>query len=759
MNYNKINMKNRISAFLIITLSLLCISCDFSIADLLNEKLELTPPIYLSYHTEYGKVPARKPVQKGDVITEKMLPEVAYTSRNNGDYYYYDEEEQTFDGWYYDEQYLNKVEVGDVIEQSTIIYAKWKNTNINIYFYLKNGYFDKYYDSNSYYDYNSYYTIYTNRYKIGTVLSSSNLPVPYYNSGDYSFLGWYLDPDYNTPAEGFVIESEITLYAKERYEGYCKINYTFPWSSYSDMPESTSIQAGECLTSDYLPELYPYSMYENYEFMGWYYDYDCTRKAQVGDEVNTSITLYAKWVRKYISIYYSSGNTANYANMPETKTIENNSTMLSEYLPNLSPYSGHENCIFVGWFYDWDCTREACVGDEITNDVFLYAKWEKSYYNIFYNFGYSSNIGFLPDAKSVELNSVMISDYLPEVTPFSGNENYRFAGWFYDWDCTREACVGDAITDDVYLYSKWELVYVFINYETSGAADVPEQKVLDNGSVLTSDLLPELEIYSYYDNLEFAGWYYDYQYERRAYAGDILNDNILLYAKYDAAPNGNFMEYWVLDTDTSDDYELYSTKIYNPVNNVLPAEIQYNYFYSGQEQVIQDSYYYDGVEYTNAVIYKMFYAKSIVHSNNLELLLSKVKDDYMCIPIYISDSNPDLAEIASVLKNYNTNNYINLNLNLYCYQLYSIPDNCFMDVSCMCNIWFPINLQTIGKNAFKSCSGLSEINMYSSVTLIEESAFEDCPLAYVYYRGSESDRTNMTIYDNTILNAYWYYNW
>ena len=134
MNYNKINMKNRISAFLIITLSLLCVSCDFSIADLLNDKLELTPPIYLSYRTEYGKTPSRKPVQKGDVITEEMLPEVAYTSRNNGSYYYYDEEEQTFDGWYYDELFLDKVEVGDVIEDNITIYGKWINTYVDISF-------------------------------------------------------------------------------------------------------------------------------------------------------------------------------------------------------------------------------------------------------------------------------------------------------------------------------------------------------------------------------------------------------------------------------------------------------------------------------------------------------------------------------------------------------------------------------------------------------------------------------------------------
>ena len=66
-------MKKSLFALMIIVSSLLCISCGFSVADLLNKKLELTPPIYVSYHTEYGKTPARKPVQKGDVIAANIF--------------------------------------------------------------------------------------------------------------------------------------------------------------------------------------------------------------------------------------------------------------------------------------------------------------------------------------------------------------------------------------------------------------------------------------------------------------------------------------------------------------------------------------------------------------------------------------------------------------------------------------------------------------------------------------------------------------
>ena len=669
-------MKNRLSAFFILLVSLLCISCDSILADKLNEKFNLTPPIYLSYNTEYGKTPRRVKVVKGDVITEEMLPSVEYVNNNSSNYY---EEEKAFSGWYYDEQYTREVHVGDVIEGAVTLYAKWEYANTYIYFYIKNGYIDK---SDKYgYDftYDNYYEyrIYSYRYFPGTVLSSSNLPVPYYYD-DYIFLGWYFDPDFNTPAEGHVLESDITLYAKERYDGYCKIGYSTSW--YSESQETKSLKAGEKLDSYYLPQITPYSEYENYEFMGWYYDSEYTRQAQEGDEVNTDIYLYAKWVEKYVYIDYFS----------------------------------------------------------------------------YYSFAE------LPQRKKVENGSPLVLDYMPELTPSSGYEDYRFVGWYYDYEYINEAHVGDVIDRSITLYVKFEPIHVRLYYDTRGYADSIENKVVDNGSILTADLLPELVPYSYYDNLIFAGWYYDSYYESPASVGDILSgDNIWFYAKYDALPNGQFLEYWVFDEGVSLDYELWNglTCVYNPTNSLTPAELQNDYFYAGEETTAYDSYSYDGVEYTNGNIVKRYYVNPLVSTNNLARLLSLIYVYDFTYDLIITDSNPDVEQIASILKNDNSKRCnINLNLCDNCNQLTSIPDNCFEGVTYLRMIFLPDSLQTIGKNAFKSCSRLSEMHIYPSVTLIDEGAFEDCSIAYVYYRGSVSDRENMIINDTTILNVAWFYN-
>ncbi len=676
-------MKRNLFFFLIILSSLLFFSCGNSLADLLNKEFDFTPPIYVTYKTDYGKTPSRVPVKRGDTITEEMLPSVKYTNNSSYYYYYYDDDyELSFDGWYYDEEYSKKVEAGDIIEGSITLYAKWKNAFVDVSFHINYGYLKEYMYNNGYFEGSRAYNTYINRYKIGTVLSGSNLPEPYYDYyNDYIFLGWYLDPDYNTPAEGYVIESDTNLYAKECYNGDCTIWYYSPLASYSDLPERKTIQAGEKLSSYYLPVLTPYSEYENYVFMGWYYDYDCTRKAQEGDEVKSEITLYAKWEHKYVYIdYYSNYSVAE---LPERKKVENGSTLLSEHIP--------------------------------------------------------------------------------EITPPSEYEDYRFAGWYYDFEFINEAHTGDVIDRDITLYLKWETLHITINYNTFGYAQpVYEVKVVDNGSILTTDLLPELVPYSGYDNLIFVGWYYDSNYERPAYVGDVLSgDNIWLYAKYDAIANGTFLQYWVYDETVSDDYELWDslTTVYNPTFYNVPEEIQFKYYYAGEEGVSYETYTFDGVEYTNGSFIKRYYVKREMSSNNLERLLALYRAYDCTLDLTITDSNPDLDHMAYVLKN---NNIMRCHINIWlgdCTQLTSIPENCFKDVLYMDSIRLPDSIQTIGKNAFKGCSDLESIHMYPSVTLIEEAAFEDCPLYSVYFRGNEEDRANMTINDLTILNAYWYYNW
>lgn len=69
----------------------------------------------LIYNTTYDTCPEVQ--QDVEQITAAMLPSLSHTNYQ-------------FDGWYYDQAYENQVEVGDTLEQDTIIFAKWTSGNV-----------------------------------------------------------------------------------------------------------------------------------------------------------------------------------------------------------------------------------------------------------------------------------------------------------------------------------------------------------------------------------------------------------------------------------------------------------------------------------------------------------------------------------------------------------------------------------------------------------------------------------------------------
>lgn len=110
----------------------------------------------------------------------------------------------------------------------------------------------------------------------------SNPPTP--NVDHYIFNGWYLDNNYTNEA---ILDSkltnDITLYGKFTH---LKYNLKFNTGGITTNPET--IQA------DYITEL-PTLTKDEQIVVGWYYDNTFTNKANVGDELTESTTLYAKW--------------------------------------------------------------------------------------------------------------------------------------------------------------------------------------------------------------------------------------------------------------------------------------------------------------------------------------------------------------------------------------------------------------------------------------------------------------------------------
>ena len=109
----------------------------------------------------------------------------------------------SFGGWYYNCDFTQKVADGDIIYQSTTLFAKWNANYYMVNFHQSNG-FESWSES----------------FAFTEEISAKNLPV-YGNENGESFLGWYLDNQfkllvlsYAQALKGANENNQVDLYAK-----------------------------------------------------------------------------------------------------------------------------------------------------------------------------------------------------------------------------------------------------------------------------------------------------------------------------------------------------------------------------------------------------------------------------------------------------------------------------------------------------------------------------------------------------------------
>lgn len=212
----------------------------------------------ISYVTPLGTTPT--PTLVDDVpgnLTNANLPTMSVA--NN-----------TFLGWYFDPNFDTQAQVGDRIDEDTILYAKW-------------GVKKLIFNTNGGSDIPDYFgnTIPT--------LSGSYIP----SKEKYGFSGWYQDPSFTTSATSGTLIQNLASYNASTLTAtiYAK------WYTFTITYNSNS---GSAISSDYgtkLPLSLPIPTRVNYEFVGWYYDASFTMLARGGDDIINNVTLYAKWTQ------------------------------------------------------------------------------------------------------------------------------------------------------------------------------------------------------------------------------------------------------------------------------------------------------------------------------------------------------------------------------------------------------------------------------------------------------------------------------
>lgn len=414
-----------------------------SLTSAVTEDITLYAKWYeMSYNISYVLTTPDVPVSASDVsnpnVHIRLASEEVFLSEPE-----YISENYTFEGWYFDNAYTQKV---DMITEFTCrditLYARWVNTEFPVRYELGEV------ESGAYPVINPNPDSYT--YSKNVILADA-----YTDDPSYTFEGWYTDDSFSQRIteipEG--TSGRITLYANWTKKEY-NINYVLADKS-GIKADSITNPNDTVRTADRDFTLSaPVTTDKNYKFVGWYTSPDLTENTyttKIRAGIAQDVTLYAKWEKAVYKITYDFGKI-------DTRQCEVTNSNPEKYefgnTINLSPASA-DGYIFNSWCSDEALTNPVTSIDaDDYGDITLYAYFTEKTYSITY---------FTED-KEVKASQVVNTS--PTVRTTSErvyfddartiNPDYKFAGWYFDSQFTQKATFIKAYTaENVTVYAKW----------------------------------------------------------------------------------------------------------------------------------------------------------------------------------------------------------------------------------------------------------------------------------------------------------------
>ena len=382
----------------------------------------------------------------------------------------------TFDGWYLDNEYTQKIEkISSSMNGNITLHAKWKKTTYTISFNSNGGSLVNPIEAK----YNEEITKPENPEKEG-----------------YEFINWYTDENLTNEYEFNKMPAQnITLYAKWEINTYEIIFNTNGGTALSKI----KVKRGEKIVR-------PSNPYKKgHTFKDWYNEESLNTTYNFESPVYESKTLYAAYeVNKYNVIYNTNGGNG----------ISSVSVTFNETVPrpNDPVKEGHT---FIGWLKN--ATENYTFGLMPDEDLYLYANWEKNKYTISFNSNGGSAVNPITENYGDAINE-------PDV-PIK--DNYKFAGWYTDEELTKLYSFTTMPAENMTLYAKWTGNENIIRYQTNGGE-------IDESSITTYTygqevILPEAQREHY----QFDGWYTDENYtEKTETITPNTNEDVNLYAKW-----------------------------------------------------------------------------------------------------------------------------------------------------------------------------------------------------------------------------------
>ena len=487
----------------------------------------------------------------------------------------------------------------------------------------------------------------------------------------YEFGGWYIDQDYNYEFRFAVdtINKDTTLYAKWN-EPITYYTITFDTCGGTEV-ESQVVEAGTFL--QYLKSTHR----EGYRFEGWYYDQIYTRPFSISTSINSSFTLYAKWELEketYLVKFDSCGGSH-----VSSISVQADDLLQEPTQPTKEGY------VFIGWYLDQEYNNEFKFDTyKITNDITLYAKWEKqiSYYTITFD----SCGGSIVNNQIIEEGGKISIPNNPT------REGFEFDGWYTNQDYNEQFNFETIVNSNITLYAKWldkSLTYI-VTFNSMGGSEVTNQTV-SNGSLLQRPQDPVKEDFS------FDGWFKDENFnERFDFEKERITENITLYAKW-LAPDEIF------SFNLTSDYSFYILSKYTGTATSVVIPRLYNGLRVNAigANAFKDNEYIEYIEIPNTV--EIIRQSAFANCTNLSSII---------IPGNVKTVEQDAFNGCSNLKNVIVQSGVE-----------TLGDRVFQDCISLNNINLENGILSIGVMAFDNCLSLQSITLPNTVTSVGPMAF------------------------------------
>ena len=414
-----------------------------------------------------------------------------------------------FTGWFYDKECQKPVEPGLTLSRELTLYAGWNTDIVTVTFSAKRELLQ---DP----DGNPVSELSVTVGKGGKV----SMPSINYDGSFNSVKGWYLDEEYT---EEFSFDDPVTENITVYLAVYEYVTVTFDANAEGAVFDST----GEVVrTEQYSLEFTPYINLDWREkplrndavFTGWFYDPECTRKAEGSIAVSESVTFYAGWETENLvtvtlisrdNLLQDPVNGTQDLGSIEIKALRG-TTANEIRLYNYVNASGRSL-----WSTNAEGTGELDFNDAINEDLTLYLTVQKPVgVKLDFNGGtgyaekYGESFTFADDVYQIEegvfegenksfrkdlpryyfMNELLIGDLL------LSREGYAFDQWYLNGAPLPDDLVVDKGTKAVTLTAQWTKGYAITLDLNGGDAEsygYPLSFQVKEGSNLPDIPMPE----------------------------------------------------------------------------------------------------------------------------------------------------------------------------------------------------------------------------------------------------------------------------